>query len=387
MKTSRGMINTTAGLVAMSDNGVQVIVVDGQNGWIFNTESAVFTMITDPDFPAGAKAVTFSDGFFLVNTGGMEVGITSGRFHKSAAYDGLAWAPLDFATAEFSSDPLINIFVHQGYLALFGTLTTEAWQNTGGTAFPYNRVAGGVIEWGLAAKNSVAKYDNSIIYLAANRLRGRQVVIVQDFIPRVISGQDFEAELSKYVNINDAVAFSYWQSGHSFYHISFPSAGKSWIYDLTTENWSEVFSSGGRHRALLGINFLDRIIVSDYEKGKIYELSDKFLDDNGMEMVCELTSKHLFGENRMTINRLWLDVQPATGTVQAPNPVVELRVSKDGGNTYGVGVPAAIGNTGEYSTRCKWSRLGRARDWVFKFRMTSPVKFVITGAWINTVEE
>jgi hypothetical protein len=42
-----------------------------------------------------------------------------------------------------------------------------------------------------------------------------------------------------------------------------------------------------------------------------------------------------------------------------------------------------MGALGEYKQRAIWRRLGQSRDWVFKFRVTDPVKRVILGASIN----
>ena len=67
-------------------------------------------------------------------------------------------------------------------------------------------------------------------------------------------------------------------------------------------------------------------------------------------------------------------------TGQGSNPVVDLQISKDGGNTfYSVGF-ASIGAIGQYTQRVIWRGLGAARDWVLKLRITDPVKRVITGA-------
>lgn len=377
-KTSRGTINTTTGQVAISDNGNQVMIVDGVNGWIFNRTTLAFTQIVSANFPNGATICVFADAFFLVDDPA-----NPGRFRKSATFDGLTWAALDFATAEYSSDPLVNVIPHQGFIGLLGSLTIEAWQNVGSVNFPYQRVSGAVIEWGLAAKFSVAKYDNSFIFLAQNRLGGRQVVIIENFLPRVISGPEFDFDLASYTTVADAVAFSYFQGGHSFYHISFPLAGKSWVFDLSSENWTEVQSSGGRHRPNLGVFFINRIIASDYSNGKLYEFTENSLDDNGAMITRELTCKHINFDNRSSISSLWLDVQPGVGAAGA-NPQIELFVSKDGGNTYGVGRPVSLGKTGEYLQRARWSRVARAYDIVPKFRLTDVAKLVITGAYLNT---
>ena len=52
--TERGTLATFAGRVGMSDNGVQIILVDGLNGYIFNTTTLAFTQITAPGFPSNA---------------------------------------------------------------------------------------------------------------------------------------------------------------------------------------------------------------------------------------------------------------------------------------------------------------------------------------------
>ena len=381
IKTIRGLINTTLGQVSMAENGVQIMIVDGLNGWIWNNSTLVFAQITDVDFPAGADVCVYSDSFFLVNNPG------TGQFNKSASFNGLSWAPLEFATAESAPDNLLSIFPHQGYLALFGENTTEGWQNVGGANFPYQRVSGAVIEWGIAAKNSIAKYDNSLMFLAKNRLGGSQVVVIENFLPRPVSGQDFQAELATYTTVADAVAFSYFDAGHSFYHISFPSVGKSWIYDLAGEAWAEVKSGGGRHRAELSISFLEKTLVSDYENGRVYNIGSQFDTDNGAIIEREVITKHLFDEYRTSISRLWLDIQQATGTSEVQDPRIVLTISRDGGNTFGPGVPGQMGRIGAYVARCFWSRLGRARDWVFKFRLTETARLVITGAFFNTDEE
>ena len=38
---------------------------------------------------------------------------------------------------------------------------------------------------------------------------------------------------------------------------------------------------------------------------------------------------------------------------------------------------------GQYATRVIWRRLGIARDWLFKIRITDPVKVVIIGGGIK----
>ena len=75
--TNRGMLNTASGRVSMSDNGVQIMIVDGTYGYIYNTTTLVFAQIVDVDFPANPVTVTYLGQRFIVNFNG------SGRFYCS----------------------------------------------------------------------------------------------------------------------------------------------------------------------------------------------------------------------------------------------------------------------------------------------------------------
>jgi hypothetical protein len=89
---SYGNLNTSSGRVRMSDNGTQLLVVDGTNGYILTFATNVFAQITDPDFPV-ATHCAFLDQYFLVNSVGTK------RFHFALA-DGTDWDGLDFFSKE-----------------------------------------------------------------------------------------------------------------------------------------------------------------------------------------------------------------------------------------------------------------------------------------------
>jgi len=65
-KTNLGALVTSTGFVSMSDNGTQIMIVDGTEGYIFNTVTLVFAQITDVDF-LGGNTVTFQNGYFIVS--------------------------------------------------------------------------------------------------------------------------------------------------------------------------------------------------------------------------------------------------------------------------------------------------------------------------------
>jgi hypothetical protein len=56
-----------------------------------------------------------------------------------------------------------------------------------------------------------------------------------------------------------------------------------------------------------------------------------------------------------------------------------IQISRDGGRTFGAEIWHSLGAVGKYKTRVAQRRCGTARDFVFRFAMTDPVKFVMTG--------
>ena len=371
-----GTLLTLAGRVSFSDNGTQIILVDGTYGYIYNTATLAFVQITDVDFP-GADVVDFLDGRFVVNKPG------TGEFYCSAGYDGLSWDALEFATAESNPDDLVSLIAENGQIALFGDKTTEFWGSSGNADFPYAPIGSSAIEWGLAARWSLTKFMDSLAFLRKNRLGQVQVCLQAGSSAQAISTPAIDYQLSTYSTVSDATAFSYMLAGHPFYQINFPTANKSWLYDGQSKSWSELESDEGRHRAEIHQQFLNRSFVTDYENGKLYTLeSDEYTDD-GATIVRQFQSRHQAGGNLFTLSELWLEMQAGVGdqTGQGTDPQIMMQISRDGGNTFGAEVWRTFGKVGQYKARAKWNRLGQARDWVFRFRVTDPVKTVFVAAW------
>jgi hypothetical protein len=379
--TNRGVIGTTSGRVYMADNGTQLMLTDGSAGYIYTFATANFAQIVDVDYP-GASTVTWLDGYFIVNKP------DSQRFYISGINDGTSWDALDFASAESNPDEIVAVIADNSTLHLFGPVSTEFWSNSGATDFPFSRISGGAIEWGLAAKNSLVKYDNNLAFLAKNRMGEVFVARLAGYTPQRISTPDIEFIINGYSAVSDATGISYMVGGHPMYQINFPSAGESWLYDGLSSVWSKLESYGEtRDIAEIGTNYLDKIIVSDYSNGNLYRLNPETFTENGQPLAFEVISRHLsFDDKRFSVDMLQLDMETGVGatTGQGSNPQIMLQVSTDGGHTWGTEQWATFGALGNYKTRAIWRRVsGIARDVVFKFRITDPVKRVILGASIQ----
>lgn len=378
----KGTLLTQVGRVDMQHNGIEVMIVDGSYGYVYNTQTGVFSQVTAPGFPALPSSVDFQDGYFIVQEGG------SGRFQISGLYDGLTWDATDVGTAESNPDNLTRIVSRSGQLVLMGPVSMEFWSDTGASDFPYQRIQGAATEWGLAAKWSVAKFKNSIAFLAKNRQGQSMVSVLDGVIPQSIGNPDIDSIIATYGDVSDASAYSYMLGGHPMYVINFPRAGKTWLYDDSTKMWSAIKSiNTSRHRAEFGFEFGGRMIVCDYENGKIYELSADAYSDNGDAIEGELISENVASPDmeRFTVDRVRLDLETGVGNTIAPgeNPQVSLQVSRDGGRTWGAEQFRDMGETGAYIPSVEWKRLGSSRQFNFKLRVSDPVKRAFVSAIIN----
>ena len=390
-----GNLVTLAGVTPSGYNGTYTITVTSPTTFTFVMKAdpggvatvvgtytiPTFAQITDTDFPPNPQTVTFLGGMFIVNFN------QSGRFYVNKNRgDGLLWDALNFANAETNPDPIVSVWSSNGQLDLLGSASMEFWGNSGTLDFPFTQILGSATEWGLAATWSVAKFDNSFACLVKNRMGQVMVAHIAGYLPKKISTPDLDFQINSYSRVDDATAYSYMIGGHAMYVISFPTAGKTWLYDSSTGFWSSLKSYGlTRHRGEFGTTFAGKTLVCDYQTGIIWQLSTTAMSDatGAIESQIVMETIQTGDLDRITVSKLRLDMEVGDGTTSIPSPQISLQVSRDNGNTYGAEMFTSAGSVGNYNEMVEWNRLGTARNFVFKVRMVDAVPFVLVGASIN----
>lgn len=379
--TNRGALATTTGRVSMSHNGVEVCIVDGTNGYIYDTGTTVFSTIASAMF-ASPTTVAYLAARFVATFA------DSSRFQWSDPDDGLTWGALSFANAETNPDPLVSVFASNGQLVLEGSITAEYWGLSGTDDQPFTSLPGTATEWGLAARWSIAKFDNTFACLVKNRMGQVMVAQLNGYLPKKISSVDMDAIINGYSTVSDASAYSYMLGGHPMYVISFPTAGFTWLYDGSTGIWSSLKSAGiTRHVGEFSFPFLSRMLVADYSVGRLYSIAPAALTDNGASIERQLVSENAVapGLEFVEADTLRVDMEVGVGlsTGAGSNPQIGLRVSRDNGKTWGAQMMRSMGQIGEYLTRVEWRQLGTARALNFELSVTDPVPVAFVAAWLN----
>lgn len=378
-----GTISTSTGQIGIATNGTETLIVDGVGGWIAN--AAVLTQIADADFPDGVTRATFQDGYFIVAGDG-----TQKFYINETPNTGTAWNGTDFASAEGSPDFTVGVISDHRELWLFGSGSAEIWVNTGNTDFPFERSGNTFIEHGTAAAGTVAKLDNTVFWLGQDD-RGTGIVWrAEGYTPARISNHALEKAIQGYSTISDAFAFTYQQEGHGFYVLTFPTAGKTWVYDVATLQWHErawrnpSTNELTRWRPNCHVFFGGRHLVGDFENGKVYSLDLDTHTDNGDPILRLRSTQPMNSEGlRVFYDSLQVDMETGVGlsTGQGSAPLLMLRFSDDGGHTWSNIKTVSIGAIGEYSARAIFRRLGQARNRVWEISMTDPCKFAVFGAF------
>lgn len=373
--TLLGSISTSSGRVWMATNGLVILIVDGTAGYTYTIASGVFAQITDADFPANPIACDVLDSVFVVVEG------SSQRIWTST--DGSSWDPADFASAETIPDDLVGIIVDHQELVLPGKDSTEIWYNQGGAGFTFARRS--MIENGCASGATVAKMDNSVFWLDNTGIVRR----LSGYTPTRVSTHNQEYRIKQHTaaEIAAASAFSYYSEGHAFYQLSV--GDETFVFDAATQMWHErrylVPTSGDftRHRAEVAMQLNGVIIVGDYSNGKVYEYDMETYTDNGDELDSVWTYRHIDNQGlRVFFDAIEIEFETGVGTLtgQGLDPQVEMQYSDNGGRTWSNWRQADMGMMGEYGARAKFYRCGSARDRVFQFRISDPVKRTIMNA-------
>jgi len=373
-----------SGVVSMADNGDQLMIVNGSNGYVYDT-TAGFRIVTDADFTA-ANTTTFLDGFFLFDQAG------TNQFRRSDLLDGTAYEALAFAAKESKSDNVQAVVNVKQVLHVLGVESSELWANAGAAFFPFQRIPGGTIDRGILAPYAHAQEDQTLFLVGEDRiaykLGGTQLAR--------ISTHAIEQTWQKYTAISDCFGLDYTFNGHKFIYFTFPTQQAplgettTWGFDISTGLWHERLSYDmngtplGRWRGNCAIEAYNKTFIGDAVTGKIGYLDGTVDTEFDDPIYIEAVSPPLGDGVRLhTLDQFQLDMATGVGlpSGQGADPQVMLSLSEDGGHTW---LPyedwTSFGLQGASKTQVYWNRLGSAYSFLLKVRISDPVKRTITAA-------
>ena len=378
----------SSGQISIATNELDIVMVGGDAGYVYNIANETLSQITDDDFPGGDNIIQI-DGYYLVNKPG------TGQIWRSDWNDGSSWDGLAFSTAGGDPDEIVSIIMDHQDVWIIGEYTTEIWYNTGAATFNFARIGGAFIEQGGEASHARTKINNATYWLGQDRSGQGQIFQASGRQPKVISTPPIDYLIST-CNRSNAFMFSYQQLGHSFVILTFPLSDVTLVYDSTVGMWHQrsslIAGFNRRWRANCHAVFAGNHIVGDYANGKLYKMKTDVYDEDGDPMVAVRTTPIIRSkQNRITIDQVQVMNEPGvgliTGAVEDTDPQAMFSWSKDGGRTWSPEMDMPLGKIGETENASRVWQLGQGKNWVFQYKISAAVKRVILGAIIESEED
>jgi hypothetical protein len=363
--------------VSLAENGFEIVIVNGANVFSYLAADTTFVQVGSPGAYASDTVTVMNSVFVLEKKG-------TNQFYISEVLDGRTYDVADFASAESKSDNVLGVTEYNGLLYAFGTNSIELNDYTGAAAFPFSAIKGGVISRGIASSRAFASEDKSLFILGEDRVAYR-VFGTQHMR---ISTTAIEKEWETYSIVSDCFAFVVLFAGHKFIYFTFPTANKTWCYDIASGLWHERSSYDGtanenKWRVQVAINTYDAIIAGDSTSGLIGTIEEDVWTEFGQIMIAEMVTPPVYeGGKMISAAGVEIDIDAGHGTTigQGSNPIIRMSPSKDKGHNFLSERESTLGRKGNYIARARWTGLGSAYQWSFRLRISDPVRRTMTAA-------
>lgn len=405
--------STSAGTFYLYDWDLDITMAWGANGtgkvWVYNITG---TPTRDDGNPVtesfsgpragGGSGACFDNSDSLVDDGldfhPSDGGFLDGRFiliesntanvHWCEAMRYHDWPGTNVAVAQGDPDNLVAMQVINREVWLLGENTTEVWVTTDDPDMPYQRMSGAAMEWGCQAIASPAKLGNHLYWLAKNRRGGQgQIVRAEGYTQATpVASAAVSQAVYRYKQPEDAIFIPVSMDGHDFLIVTFPFDDATWLYDATTQQWTELGDwdqTAGhyhRHRSNCYAWFGNRHIFGDYSNGKVYSWRVGEHQEEGDFVRRERTFQHLVADGK---SMLWHGVEIFLESGAAIRhdqmPSIRLSFSDDGGHSFGREIEGSVGRRGDRGLRVRFHRLGSSRDRIFRLAVGDAVPWRIFG--------
>ena len=146
-----------------------------------------------------------------------------------------AWNPLNRIIAYANQDNAIAISKQLSYIIVFKSESIEFFRDAGlSPGSPLERLEGLRMDVGCNAGRTVQTVDGVVLWVSSTKSGLRSVWMLDGMKPREIATPAVRRLLE---TIEPTQSLSFSSNGHSFYIISAPASGVTFVYDLTAQHW------------------------------------------------------------------------------------------------------------------------------------------------------
>lgn len=377
-----GMLSTDKGRVQIalgrdSDGNSQARIADGQRLYLVSGNTVVPENFPSASETDGADSIAYIRQFWLA----VKAGTQQVYYLVPGDTD---WNALEFASAEYQPDPIIDIGILGDQIFLLGSASTEVWSLTGTTAPAIAPYGGLAWDLGCKGRDTVCNMRGMSLIWVTDKCE-----VVQSFgsTPQVISDNGLSEQIRK-SDPRDLRAWTFSIDQHVYYVLSLTD--QTWIYDTTTKLWTTASSLGLSYwRAHLGTDLAGDAYALDSAGGSssVWKVNPDSLTDVGDEIIAQAVAFYETKNAREACGNITLICQEGVGlqTGLGEVPLILMSWSDDQGKTWVDWKPSSLGRAGQYEHRVRWNRLGliRAPGRYFRFRRSDPVVYRMSDVRMN----
>lgn len=390
--TGTGTLADDGGVVTFcssGDAGEQLLFVSGDTAYCYDLESHVLAPVV-----SGASSAGFIDSYFVV------LDASTSTLKVSESFEGFLWDATQVYQRSRAGDKWLAMAVTSNNIWLIGSQTGEVWVGTGNADNRFQPYTPVFIETGVLASDTMIRVSgDTMIWVAQDKDGAGYVVKTNGYAPEKVSTSAVDHAIQNLSSTSDGSAFSYQQDGHTFYVLSFPTAHMTWVFDLSTGEWHRrgywdpdlmafrVYRPQCHAFAFGAIQGLGLALVGDRASGVVASMHPRYgTDIDGVVIRRVRQCPHVTNKDEeVTFDRLQLDMDVGQGLAvgQGSDPTIMLSYSNDSGNTWGYELWRCAGRQGDYRIQVAWSRLGTAKQRVFRLVVTDPIPWRLVGAWLE----
>ena len=340
-------------------------------GRLYYWDGSALTQVTDPDLGA------VIDGCWIA---GYNLSTDGTYLIATDLADKTAVNPLRYGSAESDPDPIMAVDKLRNEAYALGRYSIEAFDNVGGTGFPFQRIEGAQVPRGIIGTHAYCKFAGSFAFIGSARDEAPSVYIMAPGDTSKLSTREIDQILQRYTEaeLSLCVVESKVDKGHNWLMLHLPDT--CWVYDMAASQavqepvWFELNSSivgrsAYRSRGLVWC--YDKWISGDPTTSNLGTLTDSVSTHYGAVIGWDFGTMIVYNEGRgAIINEL--ELVALTGRVSfGSDPVVWTSYSEDG-ETWSQERPVSAGKQGDRAKRICWRRQGQMRNYrIQKFRGTS----------------
>lgn len=341
----------------------RVFANSGGSVWVYDGTS--LGSVAMPGSFSVSSLCVGADRLIVVDAG-------TGRFYWSDPLTSTVQA-LNFATAENSPDNLRQCLFLGDQLILFGAKTVEFWPVNSNANLPFQPLVGRTFQVGIRDNGCATLWNGTFAWIT-----DQNQICVTD-INNIASNPGLNAKIEASTT---AKLWTFVLDSNEFLACTIDN--ETWVLNPRTTQWS-TFESFGHSNWVPGC-YAAGYFGSSVD-GNLIQWSNDYQDFGGTlerrfraGMPTDAGTTQLFN--------VILRANPGhtpflSGTYS--NPTVELRTSKDNGETWSNWKPRSLGENGRYRQSIMWRSLGYfGPPSVFvEIRVTDPVPFRVSNVVAN----